>query len=156
MPKCSPSTDRVSDALAAITRATEALFKHTTKAVTIQNSTTRTTVMGSGTGSDALPAKDEVSALVQSMPGVADDDYDDVADAKEARNKIVKSIGGFVKSAVKRERGENCRCADRLSAGAAGEATQQQPQERRGYQERADRASSRHRRYGRRHDWCHA
>ena len=57
---------------------------------------------GPGTGSDALPAKEEVSALVQSMPGVADDDYDDIADAKEARNKIVKSIGGFVKSAVKR------------------------------------------------------
>jgi hypothetical protein len=36
------------------------------------------------------------------MPGVADDDYDDIADAKEARNKIVKSIGGFVKSVVKR------------------------------------------------------
>ena len=84
MPKCSPSPDRVNDALAAIARATEALFKHTTKAVDIQNRTTRTTVMGTGTGSDALPAKEEVNALVQSMPGVADDDYDDVADAKEA------------------------------------------------------------------------
>ena len=90
------------DALAAIARATDALFKHTTKAVYIQDSTTRTTVMGTGTGSDALPAKEEVSALVQSMPGVADEDYDDVADAKEARNKIVKSVGGFVKSAVKK------------------------------------------------------
>ena len=102
MPKCSPSPDRVDDALAAIARATDALFKHTTKAVYIQDSTTRTTVMGTGTGSDALPAKEEVSALVQSMPGVADEDYDDIADAKEARNKIVKSVGGFVKSAVKK------------------------------------------------------
>ena len=83
MPKCSPSHDRVDNALAAIARATDALFKHTTKAVYLQDSTTRTTVMGTGTGSDALPAKEEVSALVQSMPGVADEDYDDVADAKE-------------------------------------------------------------------------
>ena len=43
MPKCSPSPDRVNDALAAIARATEALFKHTTKAVDIQDRTTRTT-----------------------------------------------------------------------------------------------------------------
>jgi hypothetical protein len=62
--------------------------------------------MGSGIGSDALPAKDEVSALVQSMPGVADDDYDNVADAKEAHSKIVKSIGGFVKTAVKKSAGK--------------------------------------------------
>ena len=62
--------------------------------------------MGSGTGPDALPAKDEVSALVQSMPGCADDDYADAADAKDARSKIVKSIGGFVKTAVKKSAGK--------------------------------------------------
>ena len=83
MPKSTTSTDRVSDALAAITRTADALFKHTNKAVSIQNSTTRTTVMGRGIGPDALPAKDEVSALVQSMPGCADDDYADAADAKD-------------------------------------------------------------------------
>ena len=82
----------MAESLAAITKAADALFKHTIKAVSVRTSTTRTTVMGSGTGSDALPAKDEVSALVQNMPGVADEDYDDIADAKEARNKIVKSL----------------------------------------------------------------
>ena len=106
MPKSTTSTDRVSESLAAITKAADASFKHTTKAVSIRESTTRTTVIGSGTGSDALPAKDEISALVQSMSGVADDDYDDVADAKEARSKIVKSIGGFVKTAVKKSAGK--------------------------------------------------
>ena len=106
MPKSTTSTDRVSDALAAITRMPDALFKHTSKAISIQNSTTRTTVMGRGTGPDALPAKDEVSALVQSMPGCADDDYADAADAKGARSKIVKSIGGFVKTAVKKSAGK--------------------------------------------------
>ena len=83
MPKSTSSTDRVSESLAAITRAAEALFRHTTKAVSIRESTTRATVMGSGIGSDALPAKDEVNALVKSMPGVADDDYDDIADARK-------------------------------------------------------------------------
>ena len=92
MPKSTTSTDRVAESLAAITKAADALFKHTTKTVSIITSTTRTTIMRFGTGSDALPAKDEVSALVQSMPGVADDNYDDVVDAKEARNKIAKSI----------------------------------------------------------------
>ena len=106
MPKSSTSTDHVTESLAVITNAADALFKHTTKAVSIRTSTTRTTVMGPGTGSDALPAKDEVSALVQSMPDVVDDDYDDIADAKEARNKIVKSIGGFVKTAVKKSAGK--------------------------------------------------
>ena len=106
MPKSTVSTDRVAESLAVITKAADALFKHTTKAVSIRTSTTRTTVMGSGTGSDALPAKDEVSALVQNMPGVVDDDYDDIVDAKEARNKIVKSIGGFVKTAVKKSAGK--------------------------------------------------
>ena len=43
MPKSTTSTDRVSDALVAITRAADALFNHTNKAVSIQNSTTRTT-----------------------------------------------------------------------------------------------------------------
>jgi hypothetical protein len=43
MPKSTTSTDCVSDALAAITRAADALFKHTNKAVSIQKSTTRTT-----------------------------------------------------------------------------------------------------------------
>ena len=62
--------------------------------------------MGTGTGPDALPAKDDVTALVQNLPGVADDDYDDVADAKEARGKIVKSIGGFVKTVVKKSAGK--------------------------------------------------
>ena len=106
MPKSTTSTDCVSDALAAITRAADALFKHTNKVVSIQKSTTRTTVMGSGTGSDALPAKDEICALVQSMPGVTDNDYAEVADAKDARSKIVKSIGGFVKTAVKKSAGK--------------------------------------------------
>ena len=106
MPKSTTSTDRVSDALAAITRAADALFKHTNKAVSIPNSTTRTTVMGRGIGPDALPAKDEVTVLVQSMPGCADDDYADAADAKDARSKIIKSIGGFVKTAVKKSAGK--------------------------------------------------
>ena len=43
MPKSTTSTDCVSDVLAAITRAADALFKHTNKAVSIQKSTTRTT-----------------------------------------------------------------------------------------------------------------
>ena len=36
------------------------------------------------------------------MPGCADDDYADADDANGARIKIVKSIGGFVESAVKK------------------------------------------------------
>ena len=106
MPKSTTSTDRVANALTAITRAADALFKHTSKAVAIQDITTRTTVMGRGTGPDALPAKDEVSALFQSMPGCADDDHADAADAKGARSKIVKSVGGFVKTAVKKSAGK--------------------------------------------------
>ena len=93
MSKSHPSADAVTDALAAITRAADALFKHTTKAISLDESTTRTTVMGPGTGPDALPAKGEVSTLVQNFPGCADDDYDDAADAKDARGKIIKSIG---------------------------------------------------------------
>jgi hypothetical protein len=58
------------------------------------------------------------------MPGVADDDYDDIADAKEARNKIVKSIGGFVKSAVKRSA---AKIADALTDSALAPGTVSQP-----------------------------
>ena len=43
MPESTTCTDRVSDALAAITRAADALFKRTNKVVSIQHSTTRTT-----------------------------------------------------------------------------------------------------------------
>ena len=39
MPKSTTSTDCVSDALTAITRAADALFKHTNKAVSIQKPT---------------------------------------------------------------------------------------------------------------------
>ena len=46
MPKSTSSTDRVSESLAAIAKAADVLFKHTTKAVSIRESTTRTTVMG--------------------------------------------------------------------------------------------------------------
>ena len=44
MPKSTTSTDRVSEPLAAITKAAEALFRHTSKAVSIRESTTRTTL----------------------------------------------------------------------------------------------------------------
>ena len=74
MPKSTSSTDRVSESLAAISKATDALFRHTTTAVSVRESSTRATIMGLGTGSDALPAKDDVTALVENLPGVADDD----------------------------------------------------------------------------------
>ena len=45
MPKSTIPTDAVTDALAAITRATDALFKHTTKAASIDESTSRTIVV---------------------------------------------------------------------------------------------------------------
>ena len=44
MSKSHPSADAVTDALAAITRAADALFKHTTKATSIDESTTRMTL----------------------------------------------------------------------------------------------------------------
>ena len=53
--------------------------------------------MGSGIGPDALPTKGEVMALVQKMPGVADEDHGNAEDAK--------SVGGFVKTAVKKSAG---------------------------------------------------
>ena len=44
MPKSTISTNCVSDALAAITKTADALFKHTSKAISIQKSTMRTTM----------------------------------------------------------------------------------------------------------------
>jgi hypothetical protein len=106
MHKTMSPAERVADKLAAISTAAEALFKHTNKAITLRDKANRTTVMGSGTGPDALPAKGDVMALVQKMPGTADEDYDNAEDAKEVRGKIVKSVGGFVKTAVKNAAGE--------------------------------------------------
>jgi hypothetical protein len=40
------------------------------------------------------------------MPGCADNAHAEAADAKDARSKIVKSIGGFVKTAVKKSAGK--------------------------------------------------
>ena len=98
--------ERVSDKLTTIHTAIDALFKHTTKAVDIRTQADRTTVMGYGIGPDALPAKGEAMALVHKMPGMADDDYDNADDAKEARGKIAKSVGGFAKAAVKKSAGK--------------------------------------------------
>ena len=47
MPKSASSTDRVSESLAAIPKAADALFNHTTKAVSIREPTTRATERGS-------------------------------------------------------------------------------------------------------------
>ena len=96
----------MSDILAAISIAADALFKHTTKAISVREKANGATVIGSGTRPDALPAKGEVTALVQKMPGVADEDYDNAEDVKEVRGKIAKSIGGFVKTAVKKSAGK--------------------------------------------------
>ena len=106
MPKASSISERVADKLIAINTAAEALFKHTNKAISLRDKVNRTTVVGSGTGPDALPAKGDVMTLVQKMPGTADDDYESAADAKKARSKMAKSIGGFVKSAVKNAAGK--------------------------------------------------
>ena len=73
--------DRVADTLAAISTAAEALFKHTTKVISVREKANHTTVMGAGIGPDALPAKGEIMALDQKMPGVADEDYDNAEDA---------------------------------------------------------------------------
>ena len=98
--------ERVAGMLADISTAVEVLFKHANKAISLRDKANRTTVMGSGTGPDALPAKGDVIALVQKMPGTADEDYDDVEDAKELRGTIVKSIGGFMKTVVKKATGK--------------------------------------------------
>ena len=113
MPKSSlPAEAVIADSLAAIHKASDALFRHTTKAKTIDNTINRTTVMGPASGTDALPTKGEVSTLVQNMPGCADDDYDDAADAKEARGKIIKSVGSFIKTAVKKSAGKIAEALD--------------------------------------------
>ena len=64
MLKSTALADRVADMLAAISTAAEALFKHIPKAISVREKANRTTVMGSGIGPDALPAKGEVMALV--------------------------------------------------------------------------------------------
>ena len=96
----------VSKRLDSIHTAVDALFNHTNKAVDIRNRADRTTVMGYGIGPDAMPAKGETAALVQKMPGMEDDQYNNADEAKEARGKITKSVGGFVKAAVKRSAGK--------------------------------------------------
>ena len=100
MAKLLSPLERVSDKLSTIHTAMDALFKHTTKAVDIRTQADRTTVMGYGIGPNALPAKGEAMALVHKMPGMADDDYDNADEAKEARGKIAKSVSGFAKAAV--------------------------------------------------------
>ena len=151
MRKSTSPTERVADKLTAITTAVEALFKHTNKAISLRDKVNRTTVLGSGTGPDALPAKGEVLALVQKMPGTADEDYDNADDAKEVRGKIAKSVSGFVKTAVKKSR-----CAARFYIRTARDTPRQQTQEHRTYQERAYSATSRYQRDGRRHDGRYA
>ena len=106
MLKTTPPTDRVADMLAAIPTVAETLFRHTTKAISVREKANRTAAMGPGIGSDALPAKGEVMALVKKMPGIADEDCDNAEDAKEPRSKIVKSVGGFVKTAVEESAGK--------------------------------------------------
>ena len=62
MPKSTTSTDRVSDALAAITRAADALFKHTNKAVSIQKST-RASLIRSSTINNSFNTHESQSSL---------------------------------------------------------------------------------------------
>ena len=106
MHKSLSPVERVVDKLTTITTAVEALFKHTNKAISPRDKVKRTTVMGFGTGPDALPAKGEAMALVQKMPGTADEDHDNADDAKEVRGKIAKSVSGCVKTAVKKSAGK--------------------------------------------------
>ena len=105
MLKTMSPAQRVAGMLADISTAVEALFKHTNKVVTLRDKANRTIVVGSGIGPDALPAKGDVMALIQKMPGTADEVYENAEDAKKVR-KIVKPVGGFVKTAVKKAAGK--------------------------------------------------
>ena len=84
--------------LTTVSTVAEALFKHTNKSISFCDKANRTTVLGSGTGQDALSAKGDITALVQKMPG----EYENDEDAKKVRSKIVRSVGGFLKPAVQK------------------------------------------------------
>ena len=80
--------------------AAVALRKHINQADRVRTKSTRTTVTGPGGTKSALPSKDAIHALVQTLPGCADSDYTEKTDAEEARAEMVKAIGTFTKDAV--------------------------------------------------------
>ena len=55
MPKTASTTERVAGKLTAITTAAEALFKHTTKAISLRDKANRTTLTAMPAATSALP-----------------------------------------------------------------------------------------------------
>ena len=101
MSHLSPSSaSAITSLVESMDDAAAALRKHISQADRVRTKSTRTTVTGPGGTKSALPSKDAIHALVQTLPGCADSDYTEATDAEEARAEMVKAIGTFTKDAV--------------------------------------------------------